>query len=148
MSDAEAGAPEKPAILRESRFTVEEGVAYRACRTGAIWMNKLFFSSLILLCVWLVYGGLGGQTGCGQYPVPTLTTGPYAPVVEANRTVDAGTHASCNIFLTPTSEFLAAMAVITFLLSILFGVLGLVVGKRVLEAARAEDEVGAGTKKP
>ena len=134
---------EKPAILQDSRFTVEEGVAYRAARTGAIWMNKLFFSSLVLWGVWLLYGGLGGQVGCAAHDVPVLGTGPYNETLGANSTVDAGQSAQCNVFLTPTSLYLGAMAGLAFLLSIAFGVLGLMVGKRILEATPAAQEVGA-----
>jgi hypothetical protein len=57
---------------------------------------------------------------------------------------DQGTTTSCNVFLTPTAGFLGAMAIASFLASILLGLLGLVVGKQVLAAAKAEDEVGAG----
>jgi len=135
--------PDKPAILQESRFTVEEGFAYRACRTGAIWMNKLFFGALILLGIWLLWGGLTGQTGCVS-GLPKLGTGAYNETLGGNTTVDNGTRTSCNVFLTPTSEFLAAMAVLSFLMSIVFGVLGLMVGKKILEATPADQEVGAG----
>lgn len=137
MSDAPELRPEKPAILRESRFTVEEGLAYRAARTGAIWMNKLFFASLILLGIWLVYGGLGAQSGCVS-GLPHLVPGANGT------TVDDGTRTSCNIFLSPTATYLAGMAVVTFVLSLAFGVLGLIVGKRILEATPADEEVGAG----
>ncbi|HLF16441.1 MAG TPA: hypothetical protein VI796_03300 [Candidatus Thermoplasmatota archaeon] len=128
-------AQEKPAILQETQFTVREGLAYRACRTGAIWMNKLFFASLVLLAVWLLYALVAGEKACGSDPVPVA--GGEGDVT------DQGTAASCNAFLTPTSLYLGAMAAITFLLSIGFGLLGLVVGKQVLEAAPAGDEVGA-----
>ncbi len=145
MSEPGPAAPEKPAILRESRFTVEEGFGYRACRTGAIWMNKLFFGALILLAIWLLWGGLTGQVGCAQDNVPQLAPGPVKPDVgDGNTTVDAGLRPACNIFLTPTTAYLAAMAVLTFVMSILFGVLGLIVGKKILEATPAAEEVGAG----
>jgi hypothetical protein len=130
MSDAEAGS--KPAILRSSEFTVEEGVAYRVFRTGAIWMNKLFFSSLVLLAVWLVLAAATGQTWCASSY--TVTDGGDAP---AQR---------CSVFLTPTAKYLGAMAVLSFLASLAFGALGLVVGKRILEVSAAADEVGAGAR--
>ncbi len=134
MSESGAAPPDKPAILQESRFTVEEGFAYRACRTGAIWMNKLFFGALILLGIWLLWGGLTGATGCVQ-GLPVKANGTADPIA---------TRDSCNVFLTPTSEYLAAMAVLSFAMSIAFGVLGLMVGKKILEATPADEEVGAG----
>jgi hypothetical protein len=124
--------PPKAAILQESRFTVREGLAYRAMRTGAIWMNKLFFGSVILLAIWLVYGSTVGAQAC---------VGGVPAVAGAE---DQGTTQSCSILLTPTSTYLGAMAVLTFLLSIAFGLLGLMVGKQVLKAAPAASEVGAG----
>ena len=123
---------EKPAILSDSKFIVEEGLAYRAARTGAIWFNKLFFSSLVLLGVWVVVASFDSQLGCAT-----------VPKLGANAT-DIGETASCNVFLTPTAGFLGAMSVASFLLSIVFGLLGLVVGKRVIAAAAADEEVGAG----
>lgn len=129
MSDPSAA---KPAILQESRFTVREGLAYRAMRTGAIWMNKLFFGSAILLAIWLLYGSLGGTQACVG-GVPNVEGG-----------TDQGTTQECSILLTPTSTYLGAMAVLSFLLSIGFGLLGLVVGKQVVRAAPAASEVGAG----
>jgi len=125
----------KPAILRSSEFTVEEGLAYRAMRTGAIWMNKLFFSSLVLLVVWLAVAAATHQSGC----VDSVKVGK-----ENGTTVDQGTAAKCSAFLTPTAKYLGAMALLTFLLSLAFGALGLVVGKRILEATPAAEEVGAG----
>lgn len=129
------GGADKPAILRSSEFTVEEGVAYRAMRTGAIWMNKLFFSSLVLLVVWLVVAAATHQTGCVGSVNVQKVNGTF---------VDEGTAAKCSVFLTPTAKFLGAMAVLSFLLSLAFGALGLVVGKRILEVAKASEEVGAG----
>jgi len=125
----------KPAILQDTTFTVREGFGYRACRTGAIWMNKLFFSSLALLGVWLLWALAGGETGC----VDTVN------VVEGagGNLTDAGLSPSCSVFLTPTAKYLGAMAVLSFLLSIGFGALGLVVGKQILEVAKSQDEVGA-----
>jgi hypothetical protein len=122
----------KPAILQDQRFTVREGLAYRAMRTGAIWMNKLFFGSVILLAIWLVYGSTLGAQGCVG-GIPAVAGG-----------TDHGTTQKCSVLLTPTSAYLGAMAVLTFLLSIAFGLLGLVVGKQVLQAAPAASEVGAG----
>jgi hypothetical protein len=130
MTETPAPTPSKPAILRSSEFTVEEGLAYRAFRTGAIWMNKLFFSSLVLLVVWVAYAAATGQTWCtSSY---TVTDGGDTPA------------ARCSVFLTPTAKFLGAMAAVSFLLSLAFGALGLVVGKRILEVSAAADEVGAG----
>ena len=126
----EPPATDKPAILRSSEFTVEEGLAYRAFRTGAIWMNKLFFSSLVLLVVWLAVAAATDQASCaGSY---TVSDGGDTPA------------ARCSVFLTPTAKYLGAMAVLSFLLSLAFGALGLVVGKRILEVSAAADEVGAG----
>lgn len=125
--------PEKPAILRESRFTVEEGFAYRAARTGAIWMNKLFFSSLVLAGVWLLWGSIGSDVGCVQ----------DVPLAGGLNNTDRGTHTQCSIFLTPTFTYLLAMAAITFAMSIGFGVLGLIVGKKIVEATPVAEEVGA-----
>jgi hypothetical protein len=138
MPDPSAPAPpttpaEKPAILKSSEFTVEEGVAYRAMRTGAIWMNKLFFSSLVLLVVWLAVASWTGQTAC---------TDSYEIDESGNGTTDHPA-TKCHVFLTPTAKYLGAMAVLTFLASLAFGALGLVVGKRILEVAKSSDEVGA-----
>ncbi len=132
--DVAPPAGDKPAILQDEKFVVREGLAYRAARTGAIWMNKLFFSSLVLLGVWLVVGSFSSAIGCAT-----------VPHVGANAT-DQGTIPSCNVFLTPTAGYLGAMAIASFLLSIGFGMLGLVVGKQILEATKAEDEPGAGPK--
>lgn len=134
MSDPPAApAPDlKPAILQDERFIVREGLAYRATRTGAIWFNKLFFSSLVLLGVWLVVGSFSSALGCAT-----------VPHIGANA-ADQGATQSCSVFLSPTAGFLGAMAIASFLLSIGFGFLGLVVGKEILQAAKAEDEVGAG----
>lgn len=129
-TETPATPPSKPAILRSSEFTVEEGLAYRAFRTGAIWMNKLFFSSLVLLVVWVAYAATTGETWCtSSY---TVADGGDVP---AQR---------CSVFLTPTAKFLGAMAVLSFLLSLAFGALGLVVGKRILEMTPSQQEVGAG----
>lgn len=130
---------DKPAILQETTFTVEEGVAYRVFRTGAIWLNKLFFSTLVLLGVWLVFAAAGHHTAC----VDSVAVGK-----DANGTlVDQGVATKCSVFLTPTSEYLGAMAVLSFLASLAFGALGLVVGKRILESTPAAQEVGAGAER-
>jgi hypothetical protein len=124
----------KPAILQDARFTVSEGLAYRAMRTGAIWMNKLFFGSIILLAIWLLYGAATHATSCvSGVPQPTTPTG-----------MDQGTISKCSVFLTPTSMYLGGMAILTFTLSIAFGLLGLVVGKQVSLMAPAASEPGAG----
>ena len=137
MADAPAQSPDgtpaaKPAILQSSEFTVEEGFAYRAMRTGAIWMNKLFFSALILLAIWLIVAAVRGETVCTD----------SFDVAENGTTDRAGQE--CSVFLTPTSMYLGGMAIVSFLLSLAFGALGLVVGKRVLEVAKSSEEVGAG----
>lgn len=129
MADAPE-APQKPAILAESRFTVEEGWAYRVFRTGAIWMNKLFFSSVFLLVVWLAIAAVQGDKACVQ------------SVHVGNATSDTIAD-KCTVWLTPTSKYLGAMAVLSFLASLLFGALGLMVGKKVLESTPTADEVGA-----
>jgi hypothetical protein len=135
LADAGTPAPaEKPAILKSSEFTVEEGLAYRATRTGAIWMNKLFFSSLVLLVVWLAVASATHQSGC---------TGSYEVDESGNGTTDVPA-TKCSVFLTPTAKFLGAMAVLSFLASLAFGALGLVVGKRILEVAKSSEEFGAG----
>jgi hypothetical protein len=136
MSDPAPALPAdpaaKPAVLQESRFTVREGLAYRAMRTGAIWMNKLFFGSLVLLAIWLLYGYAVGTQSC------------VGGVPQVGGGADQGTGLKCSVLLTPTATYLGAMAVLSFLLSIAFGLLGLVVGKQVLQAAPAASEVGAG----
>jgi hypothetical protein len=121
---------DKPAILQESRFTLEEGWAYRAFRTGAIWMNKLFFSSVFLLAVWLSIAAVRGDTAC-------------VPSVDVGNTTSDTVADKCTVWLTPTSKYLGAMAVLSFLASLAFGALGLVVGKKVLEATPVAEEVGA-----
>jgi hypothetical protein len=137
LADAGTPAPPagKPAILKSSEFTVEEGLAYRATRTGAIWMNKLFFSSLVLLVVWLAVAAATDQTSC---------TDSYEVDDTGNGTTDVPAQ-KCSVLLTPTAKFLGAMAVLTFLASLAFGALGLVVGKRILEVAKSSEEFGAGS---
>lgn len=112
--------PSKAGMFGESTFVVEEGFLYRAARTGAIWMNKLFFGAVILWAVWVLLAYGRGVEAC-------------AGEVET----------TCNPLLTQTSLYLGAMAIASFLLSLAFGGLGLLVGKRVLERTAAADEVGA-----
>jgi hypothetical protein len=123
-------AQEKPAVLQDATFTVREGLLYRACRTGAIWMNKLFFSSLILLGAWVLAAYAGGVEACTE-------------TVRVEGAGDAGQRVLCNPFLTPTAMYLAGMAALSFAASILLGLLGLVVGKDIVQAAKATEEVGA-----
>lgn len=125
-------AREKPAILKDAQFTVEEGVGYRVFRTGAIWMNKLFFSSVFLLAVWLAIASVNHDVAC----VDSIR-------VVDNGTVDDEPGQKCTIWLTPTAKYLGAMAVLSFLASLLFGALGLMVGKKILEATPVAEEVGA-----
>ena len=146
MADPPAAEPAaKPAILQDSRFTVEEGLPYRAARTGAIWMNKLFFSSLVLLGIWLLWAFVGGNTGCVEnVPRAPSDFAPQCPESQVGQcNPDQGSASQCNAFLTPTAKYLAAMSMVSFLMSILFGVLGLIVGKRILETTPAAEEVGA-----
>lgn len=128
-------APQKPAVLQDSTFVVEEGTLYKLCRTGAIWMNKLFFSSVVLLALWLLMGATGTvDVGCVESP----------NVVETqNGTVDQGTTQECSVWLSATAKYLGAMSVLSFIASIGFGLLGLVVGKNIFEATPTEEEVGA-----
>lgn len=136
MSDASnpPDANDKPAILQESEFVVEEGILYRACRTGAIWTNKLFFSSAVLWGIWLLVGYFNGASDCAG----------GLGVVGNNSSLDQSTiDGTCSVMLTQTSLFLGGATIVSFLLSIGFGLLGLVVGKRILETTRVEDEVGA-----
>ena len=121
---------DKPAILQDSQFTVEEGLGYRVFRTGAIWMNKLFFSSLFLLAIWLAIGAVNHNVAC----IDSVTV---------NGTTDDIPGEKCSVWLTPTSKYLGAMAVLSFLASLAFGALGLMVGKKILEATPAAEEVGA-----
>ncbi|HET6398197.1 MAG TPA: hypothetical protein VFH47_01425, partial [Candidatus Thermoplasmatota archaeon] len=101
-------ADEKPAILRDSTFTVEEGFAYRAARALSIWMNKLFFGAVILLAIWLVLAYAQGMEAC--VPSRTITEG-------ADGTVEDVAGEECSVFLNPTSKYLGAMAILSFLLS-------------------------------
>lgn len=130
MSD-DGPRDDKPAILQDSEFTLEEGTLYKVLRTTAIWMNKLFFSSLVLLGVWLLLG-LTGQVepGCAD------------SIAVGNGTSDEAT-TKCSVWLSTTAKYLGAMSVFSFLLSIAAGLLGLVVGKQLVTMTRTEDEVGA-----
>ena len=125
---------DKPAILKDSQFTVEEGLAYRVFRTGAIWMNKLFFSAVVLLAVWLVLGSVRDDVACVD-----------SVVVNGTQDIPG---AKCTGWLTPTAKYLGAMAVLSFLASLAFGALGLMVGKKVLEATPVAEEVGARREEP
>ena len=133
MSDQEpktdAPAAAKPAILQASQFTVEEGLPYRVFRTGAIWMNKLFFSAVVLLAVWLALGAARNDVACVD-----------SVVVNGTQDIPG---AKCTVWLTPTAKYLGAMAVLSFLASLAFGALGLMVGKRILESTPVAEEVGA-----
>ncbi len=133
--EIEQPAPEKPAILKETEFIVEEGILHRTFRTGAIWMNKLFFSSAFLWFLWLVIAYIGGDQACseGLGNVGNNSTEDLSIVADG----------TCSVLLTTTSTYLGAMTVIAFVLSITLGLLGLVIGKRVLERTAAADEVGA-----
>ncbi len=130
---SQGDAPDKPAILRDSEFTIEEGFLYKALRTGAIWMNKLFFSSLFLLGLWLLMGYTVGLEECAG--------GATEP--GSLEDVQAAEEGTCSVILTPTAMYLGAMSVLSFLASIVFGALGLVVGKNVIESTRVADEAGA-----
>ncbi len=134
MSDQPSG--DKPAILQETEFVVEEGILHRVFRTGAIWLNKLFFSAAFLWIVWLLIGSTQGYSDCteGLPPINGTDNRTDLPIV---------TEGTCSVFLTPTSKYLGAMTILAFAASIASGLLGLIVGKRVIETTRAEDEVGA-----
>lgn len=121
---------DKPAILKDTQFTVEEGLGYRVFRTGAIWMNKLFFSSVFLLVVWLAIAAVRSDVACVD-----------SVQVAGNGTDSLST--KCTVWLTPTAKYLGAMAVLSFLASLAFGALGLMVGKKILEATPVAEEVGA-----
>jgi hypothetical protein len=125
----------KSAFLDDQQFSVEEGAAYRVFRTGAIWMNKLFFGALTLLAVWLFLGLTGAvDPGCVDTISPTL--------------LENGTHADsdseqCSVWLSATAKYLGAMSVLSFLLSMLFGLFGLMVGKRILEMTPHSEETAS-----
>ncbi len=123
---------DKAPVFQEQEFTVQEGVLYRICRTGAIWSNKLFFSCLFLLGLWVLIAFAGGTEACTQ--------GTGNGTMEDVAAIEEGT---CSPFLTPTSTYLGAMAVFSFVASIVFGLLGLVVGKNIVQMTKADDEVGA-----
>ncbi len=126
---------DKPAVLQDSEFTVEESLLYKACRTGAIWTNKLFFSSAVLLGIWLLFAYFGGISDCegGLGHVGNNSTQDLDQVAEG----------TCSPILTPTAKYLGAMTILSFLASLGFGALGLVVGKRILEVTPTEEEPGA-----
>lgn len=129
--------PAKPAVLQESRFVVEEGLAYRIFSRGAILLNKLWLSALVLLVVWLVYGSVAGVEGCSREAAPVV-------VEHANGTLeDQGEALQCSVFLSPTSLYLGGMTILAFTLQVVLGLLGNMVGRRILEATPAAEEVGA-----
>ncbi len=125
----------KSAFLDEQKFSVEEGAAYRVFRTGAIWMNKLFFGAVTLLAVWLFLGLTGAvQPDCVTSLQPT--------------TLPNGSHADaevehCSVWLSTTAKYLGAMSAVSFALSILFGFFGLLVGKKILEMTPRDEETAA-----
>ncbi|MGB1586589.1 MAG: hypothetical protein ACPHID_06055 [Thermoplasmatota archaeon] len=127
---------DKPAILQDSTFTVEESILYKLCRTGAIWMNKLFFSAAALLAIWLLAGAFGGVESC---------TEGFGPATGNNTTTDVAAieEGTCSVLLTPTAKYLGAMTILSFIMSLVFGGLGLIVGKNILEVARTEEEAGS-----
>lgn len=119
----------RPAVLQDQHFVIEESVGYRLLRTGAIWLNKLFFGAVVLFVLWVLLG-LTGQVepGCAD----SVDVG--AGDAPAER---------CSVFLSSTALYLGAMAVLSFVLSIVLGMLGLVVGKRIVEMTPASEEPGA-----
>ncbi len=122
----------KSAFLDDQKFSVEEGAAYRVFRTGAIWMNKLFFGALTLLFVWLLLGWSGAvEPGCVES---------IAPAVTENGTHQDTNAEQCSVLLSPTAKYLGAMTAVSFTLSIMFGFLGLLVGKRILEMTPHAEE--------
>lgn len=124
---------EKPAILQDSEFTVEEGIVYRVCRTGAIWLNKVFFSALFLWFIWMLLGMAGAvEAGCADS---------YNVVATENGTGDEPVE-KCSVFLSTTSKFLMGMAIISFIVSIGLGLFGLVVGKNIIAMTPVKEEVG------
>lgn len=132
MSDG-TDKSDKPAILQDSEFTVEEGFLYRACRTGAIWLNKVFFSAIFLWFVWMLLGYTGSiDPGCADS---------YQVIETENGTADQEIE-QCSIFLSTTSKYLMGMTIVSFLASIVLGLLGLVVGKNIIEVTSVRDEVG------
>lgn len=129
-----AALSDKPAILTEQSFVVNEGLTYRAFRTVSIWTNKLFFSAAILWLIWVLLAYTGQVSSC----VETVQ------VVETNGTLTyPGTTTQCSPFLTPTSLYLAGMAIAAFMVSILAGLVGLVIGKQILQSTPADEEAGA-----
>lgn len=130
---------DKPAILQDSTFTVEESILYKACRTGAIWMNKLFFSAAALLAIWLLAGAFGGIESCTEGLGSAASSGNNT-TLEDVAAIEEGT---CSVLLTPTAKYLGAMTILSFILSLVFGGLGLIVGKNILEVTRTGEEAGS-----
>jgi hypothetical protein len=124
---------DKPAILQDSEFTVEEGILYRVCRTSAIWLNKVFFSALFLWFIWMLLGMAGlVEPGCADS---------YNVVETSNGTSDEPAE-KCGVFLSTTSMYLFGMAIVSFLISIGLGLFGLVVGKNIIAMTPVKEEVG------
>ena len=73
-------------------------------------------------------------------PVGALVLGAPYSAIEDVAAIEEGT---CSILLTPTAKYLGAMTILSFILSLVFGGLGLIVGKNILEVARTEDEAGS-----
>lgn len=109
---------------------VHESWPYRLLRGASIQLNRLMFAAIILLAVWLVWSAASGTTACQE-------------TVRIEGGEDAGTTDHCSVWLGPTSTYLAVVAVLSFVGSIVFGLLGLVVGKQVLALTPADEEVGA-----
>lgn len=127
-------------VFEEQVFTVQEGLLYKILRGAAIGLNRMFFGAVLLLIVWLFYAGATGAVGCD--------TQVFEAAAGNNTTMDpvhaANEDGTCSVFLSTTSLYLGSMAVITFVGSILFGLLGLAVGKNVLPVATpVAEEVGA-----
>jgi hypothetical protein len=149
---ADADPDAKPAVLQDTRFVVEEGLAYRSLSRAAIWLNKMWLAALVLLAIWLVVAAATHQNACATGTAPrdgatdtAMTTGNGAA---GNGTapgpdVPAATTGTCSVFLTPTSLYLGAMTILAFALQITCGLLGNAVGRKILESTPAAEEVGA-----
>lgn len=136
MAEAAAPSPsDKPAILRDERFVVEDGLAYRAFSRAAIWLNKMWLAALVLLFIWIVVGATTGQSACAAGVDPATASGNATDVPAAKGT--------CSIFLTPTSLYLAAMTILAFALQITCGLLGNAIGRKIIAATPADQEPGA-----
>ncbi|MHB8632977.1 MAG: hypothetical protein ACYDBQ_03280 [Thermoplasmatota archaeon] len=131
---------QKPAILQDTRFVVQEGWVYRFLSKGAILMNKLWLSALVLLAVWVAIAGAAGTRGC------TAPTG--FPAANASRDVPAVTKGVCSVFLNPTTLYLGSMVVLALILQVALGLLGNAVGRTIMEATPASAEPGAPERKP